>query len=225
MPTTHRRLAALATSALLAACGPAGEAPPSEPAPAGGGTVFEGVLAGGRAVDSGRLRFAVADDVEADPAADARASGTLATAAGRVVLSGTWSDGQVTLEGGGFALAGALVPEGLAGTYDGPNGAGTFVAHADASGLLPMCGTYEGADTGVWNPLVFPGAPPLGVFASQAGRNGVITGTLTGSRLVVASGAKLTGEGELAGGDATGTWRFESSTGTWRGRADACPSP
>jgi hypothetical protein len=211
----------------MAACG--GDTPVKPPLPtptsspvADASTAFTGTVAG--AGQSGTLEItlsaAVASSanppVQSRTRADASGRLTLVGAAGSVSLAGTFDDAtrQVTLEGGGFSLAGQVAEDGteLSGSFTGPSGAGVFsTLNASAAAVETYCGTYSGSGSGTWN-LALTDGVVAGTWSPGSGGvpGGTARGTLQGSIL----------EGRWSGGGDAGSFRGtrEGSrlNGTWR---------
>ncbi len=158
-----------------------------------------------------------------EQAAEGGAEGTITFDSGVVDLTGTFAGGVLTLSGGGYQLSGSLSGGAISGTFTGPNGSGTFTVQPTASGAVQVyCGTYSGADAGIWNLVEGSDGTLTGSYSGGGG-----SGNLNGSRSGDAVSLTFLGgtaTGTIAGDAVTGTWTATSGgSGSFTGAVGNCP--
>ena len=142
-----------------------------------------------------------------------------------ISLTGSYnaSSGAVSLSGAGRTLAGTISGGKLDGTYNGPDGSGSFGTHHGtvASDVKQFCGSYDGDSQGVWN-LAMAGTSLVGAYADDGGGSAQLTGSLSGTTITLSfSGGTATGTLATATNMA-GLWTAGANSGTWLG-VTPCP--
>jgi len=157
---------------------------------------------------------------------DVTATGAFYTEEGDTIgLSGTYNEeaNSLVMTGGGYSLAGTYdashSPQGIAGTYTGPNGTGIFGAAAGtSSSVTVLCGSFSDIGTSFeerWN-LIVAGDAVAGVAVMGDGEiipfEGTLTGVSPGRTLVVADNL---GDGRTMIASGTVYENAQISTGQW----------
>jgi hypothetical protein len=168
----------------------------------------------------------------ADPVVANSVVATITLGGGKTFsLTGTYDAATktLTIAGGGYTLTGTLTGSTLSGTYTGPNGAGSFALQAAVTGAVNVyCGTYKGTGApggGSWNLVQGADNKLSGSYTESAGGSGLITGTLAGTAITLATSTGGVAVGTLSGTSISGTYGVsaaDQSAGTWTGSTGAC---
>ena len=147
------------------------------------------------------------------------ATGTFALGgSGAVPISGTLTDGALTMSGGGWTLTGTLSDGKITGTFTGPGGVNGSLAAASSTEGSPArayCGSYSGIDhsddsedLGTFS-FVVAGNILLGTAVSDGGNAEDFSGTATSNTITVHK--------SLDGGflNVAGTYDATSTSGTY----------
>lgn len=237
---------ALATSA-LAGCSGGGTTAPGDTGNKGATTTtYSGTFADAKS--SGTLSVAVTSSsasnqvvlpagISAQVAGSSTASGTLVLLSGVTVsVTGSLqaSTGALSLSGGSYSFSGTLAGGAISGSYNGPNGAGSFATQSpSATGAVARtyCGTYAtGSDYGWFNLVISASGHATGLAVALLDATSVgISGTLTGSSLSATTdvGAQISATLSADGTALSGTYSPPGSTpgsGTFQGSTGGCPA-
>lgn len=163
---------------------------------------------------------------------DVSGSISMVSGAAKISLTGTYdaATGTLELEGkaaaGTYSLTGKSNAGSFAGSYEGPNGSGSFSLLPATDGEVTLyCGSYDGDASGAWNLVVDSSGTALGSHC-DADACGALSGTITGSSITLSDpeDPSAVATGKISASGVTGTWASPKSSGTWQGTMAACDS-
>jgi len=237
VPPRIQRLAVASTLAFVLMLGACSDSNSNNNGGGGGGgnasTDYPGLVASSDG-QTGPLSITFASAVSAPPistepgtgpslagGASASATGTVSLGGGAVVpISGSVTNGALSMSGGGWTLTGTLLDGKITGTFTAPGGVtGSLAAISSTSGApaLAFCGTFSGtdvttnppsADLGTFSAVV-AGTIVLGTAVGDGGTVVDFSGTATTTAFTV---SKTTTQGTLS---AAGTYNATSTSGTY----------
>ena len=159
---------------------------------------------------------------------EATVVGTLTLGGGVTVqLTGSFDPdtGAFTLTGGGYSFTGSATSGGIAGSYTGPNGPGSFTLVAAGSGAQVILRLLQGQDQGIWNLVIGPTSAAGSVASTSGTYASPMQCTVSGTSLSCTASGNLTATGTVNGTAASGTWTDGTHSGTWAGDGATCPVP